>query len=60
MGLGNKTATVSFRIDPDVKNAARMAAKSERRSLSNWLETLIVERCKEQKKSAPEKQRKEV
>lgn len=59
VGLGNKTATVSFRIHPDVKNSARLAATSERRSLSNWLEVLIINHCKDQKKNAPSKKQRE-
>lgn len=41
-----KTATVSFRFDPDVKAAAERAAAQERRSLTGLIEVLILEHCK--------------
>jgi hypothetical protein len=41
-----KTATVSFRFEPDVKAAAEQAAARERRSLTGLIEVLILEHCK--------------
>lgn len=41
-----KTAVVTLRIEPELKVAAEMAADRDRRSLTNFIEVLIVERCK--------------
>ncbi len=41
-----KTATVSFRFEPNVKAAAEQAAAQERRSLTGLMEVLILEHCK--------------
>ncbi|MHA7881137.1 MAG: type II toxin-antitoxin system antitoxin [Saccharospirillum sp.] len=40
-----KTATVTFRIDPAVKEALRTAAAREHRSIANMVEVLIREHC---------------
>jgi hypothetical protein len=40
-----KTATVTFRIDPAVKEALRIAAAREHRSIANMVEVLIREYC---------------
>lgn len=40
-----KTATVTFRIDPAVKEALRTAAAREHRSIANMVEVLIREYC---------------
>jgi len=41
-----KTATVTFRIDPAVKEALRTAAAREHRSIANMVEVLIRDYCK--------------
>lgn len=41
-----KTAVVTLRIEPRVKAAAEKAADHDRRSLTNFIEVLIIERCK--------------
>jgi hypothetical protein len=41
----SKTATLSFRIDPVLKNASRIAAKQEQRSIANMIEVLIRAYC---------------
>jgi hypothetical protein len=41
-----KTAVVTLRIEPRLKAAAEMAAEHDRRSLTNFIEVLIVERCR--------------
>lgn len=41
-----KTAVVTLRIEPQLKAAAEKAAGRDRRSLTNFIEVLIVERCK--------------
>ncbi len=40
-----KTATVTFRINPEIKDALRLAAEREHRSLANMVEVLIREHC---------------
>lgn len=40
-----KTATVTFRIDPAVKEALRTAAAHEHRSIANMVEVLILDYC---------------
>lgn len=41
-----KTAVMTLRVDPIVKAAAERAAKNDRRSLTNFIETLVVDYCK--------------
>jgi hypothetical protein len=41
-----KTAVVTLRIEPRLKAAAEKAADRDRRSLTNFIEVLIVERCR--------------
>ena len=40
-----KTATVTFRINPAVKEALRTAAAHEHRSIANMVEVLIRDYC---------------
>lgn len=40
-----KTATLSFRIEPGLKNALRTVAAQEHRSIANMLEVMIREYC---------------
>ena len=40
-----KTATLTLRIDPDLKEALRTAAQLEHRSIANMVEVLIRDRC---------------
>lgn len=40
-----KTATLTVRLDPKIKAAAEMAAELERRSLTSFLEVLILNHC---------------
>lgn len=42
---GSKTATLTIRIDPDLKEALRAAAQHEHRSIANMVEVLIREYC---------------
>jgi len=51
-----KTATLSFRIDPGLKEALRTAAHLEHRSISNMIEVLIKEHCERVGISIPEQQ----
>jgi len=40
-----KTATLTFRIDPGLKEALRNAAHQEHRSIANMVEVLIRDYC---------------
>ncbi len=40
-----KTATLTFRIDPGLKQALRTAAAREHRSIANMIEVLIRDYC---------------
>jgi hypothetical protein len=40
-----KTATLTFRIDPGLKEALRLAADLEHRSITNMVEVLIRDYC---------------
>ena len=40
-----KTTTLTFRIEPDLKDALRTAAQQEHRSISNMVEVLIRDYC---------------
>ncbi|ANE55297.1 ribbon-helix-helix protein, CopG family [Methylomonas sp. DH-1] len=40
-----KTTTLTFRIDPALKDALRLAAEREHRSLANMVEVLIRDYC---------------
>ena len=42
-----KTATLTFRIDPGLKEALRVAAQQEHRSIANMVEVLIRDYCKQ-------------
>ncbi|HMU91163.1 MAG TPA: hypothetical protein PKC34_08620 [Pseudomonadales bacterium] len=40
-----KTSTLTFRIDPGLKEALRIAANQEHRSIANMVEVLIRDWC---------------
>lgn len=44
---GSKTATLTFRIDPGLKEALRTAADHEHRSIANMIEVLIRDYCEQ-------------
>lgn len=41
-----KTATLTVRLDPKIKAAAEAAAEREHRSLTSFLEVLIMNHCR--------------
>lgn len=43
----SKTATLTFRIDPSLKEALRIAAHAEHRSIANMVEVLIRDFCEQ-------------
>ena len=49
-----KTATLNLRIDPDLKEAVRVAAKLQHRSIANMVEILIREHCEKEGIPIPE------
>ena len=49
-----KTATVTFRIDPALKEALRAAAAREHRSIANMVEVLIRDYCRRNGITIPE------
>jgi hypothetical protein len=44
-----KTASMTLRMEPAVKEAARLAARADRRSIASLIEVLILARCQELK-----------
>jgi len=42
-----KTATLTFRIDPNLKEALRTAAELEHRSIANMVEVMIRDYCRQ-------------
>ena len=42
---GTKTATLTFRIEPGLKESLRTAAEREHRSIANMVEVMIREYC---------------
>jgi hypothetical protein len=54
--VAKKTAALNIRIDPDIKEAIRVAADRERRSVANMVEILILKHCKEVGITIPEQQ----
>ena len=51
-----KTAALNLRIHPDIKEAIRVAAKREHRSVANMMEILIIQHCEKVGISIPEQQ----
>lgn len=49
-----KTATLTFRIEPELKEALRSAAAREHRSIANMVEILIRDYCERNGISIPE------
>ena len=54
--VASKTATLNLRIDPTLKEAARIAAAQDHRSIANLIEVLIRRHCAERGISIPEQQ----
>jgi hypothetical protein len=50
-----KKVPLSVRIDPDLKAAAEKVAALEHRSITNLIETLLLERCQKHKIKAGER-----
>jgi hypothetical protein len=52
----NKVATLNLRIDPALKEAVRIAALQDHRSIANLIEVLIRRHCEANGISIPEQQ----
>ncbi len=51
-----KTATLNLRINPVLKEAARIAAMKDHRSVANLIEILIRQHCEDKGIPIPEQQ----
>ena len=54
--VATKTATLNLRIDPFLKEALRVAALQEHRSIANMIEVMIRQHCANKGISIPEQQ----
>ena len=54
--VAKKPAALTLRINPDIKEAIRVAAVRQNRSVANMVETLIIQHCEEVGISIPEQQ----
>jgi len=52
--VAKKIATLNLRIDPAVKDAVKIAADKEHRSVANFMETLIRQHCEQVGITIPE------
>ena len=52
--VATKVATLNLRIDPALKEAVRIAALRDRRSIANLIEVLIRQHCAKHGISIPE------
>ena len=51
-----KTAALNIRIDPNLKEALRIAANKDHRPMANMVELLIIQHCERVGISIPEQQ----
>lgn len=51
-----KTTTLNLRVDPSIKEAIKVAANREHRSVANMIELLIRKHCEQEGISIPEQQ----
>jgi len=54
--VATKTATLNLRIDPFLKEALRVAAMRDHRSIANMVEMMIRDHCRENGISIPDQQ----
>jgi|TARA_B110000503_G_C6954606_1_gene332445 hypothetical protein len=52
--VATKTATLNLRIDPFLKEALRVAAMQDHRSIANMVEVMIREHCESKGISIPD------
>lgn len=51
-----KTTTLNLRVDPAIKEAIKVAANRDHRSVANMIELLIRKHCEQEGISIPEQQ----
>ena len=51
-----RSAALNIRIDPNLKEALRVAAKRDHRSIANMVEKLIIKHCESVGITIPEQQ----
>jgi predicted HicB family RNase H-like nuclease len=51
-----KSAALNIRIDPNLKEALRVAARRDHRSIANMVEKLIIKHCESAGITIPEQQ----
>ena len=49
-----KSEFLSLRINPGLKEAIKEAARRENRPVANWVETVLIQRCKKLGITIPE------
>jgi hypothetical protein len=49
-----KTTTLTLRVDPAIKEGLRLLAEKEHRSLTNMVEVMIRDHCKQHNVAIPE------
>ena len=54
--VATKTATLNLRIDPFLKEALRVAAMRDHRSIANMVEMMIRDHCGKNEISIPDQQ----
>ncbi len=54
--VATKSTTLTLRIDPEVKEALRIAADQEHRSITNMVEVLILDYCERKGITIPKKE----
>ena len=54
--VATKTATLNLRIDPFLKEALKVSAMQEHRSIANMVEVMIREHCESKGISIPDQQ----
>ena len=52
--VGAKTTTLNLRINPLLKEALKIAAEKEHRSVANMIEVMIRQHCAEKRISIPD------
>jgi hypothetical protein len=52
-----KTTTLNLRIDPAIKEALKLAADQDHRSITNFIEILVRKHCDDAGISIPEQRR---
>ena len=52
--VGKKTAVITLRIDPEIKNRFLYAADLDHRNISNFVETVLTRYCDDKGISVPE------